>query len=102
MEDVVSGLYIGTSVVDRIRCHHLAFRGKEVDWQIWIEDSDKPFPRKYIVTSKWIAGAPQFIVSMKGWSLSPKVTDDMFTFTPPKDAKKIDFIRLTSGEMSQR
>jgi len=101
-EDVVSGLYIGTSVVDRVRCHHLAFRGNEVDWQIWIEDGDRPFPRKYIVTSKWIAGSPQFTVTTRGWNLSPKIAEDMFTFAPPKDVKKIDFIRLTSGGMSQR
>jgi hypothetical protein len=102
MEDVVSGLYIGTSVVDRVRCHHLAFRGTEVDWQIWIEDGDRPLPRKYIVTSKWMTGSPQFTVTTRGWNLSPKIKEDMFTFAPPKDAKKIDFIRLTSGGMSQR
>jgi len=102
MEDVVSGLYIGTSVVDRVRCHHLAFRGNEVDWQIWIEDGDRPFPRKYIVTSKWMTGAPQFTVMTKGWNLSPRLTEDMFTFAPRKDAKRIDFIRLSSGGMSQR
>jgi hypothetical protein len=102
MEDVVSGLYIGTSVVDRVRCHHLAFRGTEVDWQIWVEDGDRPLPRKYIVTSKWMTGSPQFTVTTRGWNLSPKIKEDMFTFAPPKDAKKIDFIRLTSGGMSQR
>jgi hypothetical protein len=99
---VISGAYIDLSVVDRIRCHHLAFRGNQVDWQIWIEDSDRPLPRKYIVTSKWMTGAPQFTVATKGWNLSPKIKEDMFTFVPPKDAKKIDFIRLTGDGMSQR
>jgi len=102
MQDVVSGLYIGMSVFRGIRCHHLAFRGKEVDWQIWIQDGEKPLPRKYVITSKWMAGAPQFTLLVKGWNLSPKLTEDMFTFAPPKDAKKIDFIRLSSGGMSQR
>jgi hypothetical protein len=102
LQDVVSGLYIGMSVVGGVKCHHLAFRGNEVDWQIWIEEGDKPFPRKYIVTSKWMTGAPQFTVSTKGWNLSPKLTKDMFTFVPPKDAQKIDFVRLTSGGMSER
>jgi hypothetical protein len=101
MQDVMSGLYIGMSVVGGIRCHHLAFSGREVDWQIWIEDGDKPLPRKYIVTSKWMTGAPQFTASMRNWNLSPKLTEDMFTFVPPKDAQKIDFIRLTSGGTSQ-
>jgi hypothetical protein len=101
-EDVVSGFYVGMSVVDGAKCHHLAFRGNEVDWQIWIEDGDKPLPKKFIVTTKWMTGAPQFTMVVKSWNLSPKLKDDMFTFVPPKGAQKIDFIRLTAGEVSRR
>jgi hypothetical protein len=101
-EDVISGFYIGMSVVGGVKCHHLAFRGNEVDWQIWIEEGNKPLPKKFIVTSKWMTGAPQFTVTIKSWNLSPKLADNMFTFVPPKGAQKIDFIRLTSGGMSQR
>jgi hypothetical protein len=95
MEDVISGFYEGMSVVGGIKCHHLAFRGNEVDWQIWIEDGDKPLPKKFIVTTKWMTGAPQFTMMIKSWNFSPKVTEDLFTFLPPKDAQKIEFIRLT-------
>jgi hypothetical protein len=101
-EDVLSGFYVGMSVVEGVKCHHLAFRGNEVDWQIWIEDNDKPLPKKFLVTSKWVTGAPQFTVVIKNWNLSPKLTDNMFTFVPPKGAQKIDFIRLSSGGMSPR
>jgi hypothetical protein len=101
-EDVISGFYVGLSVVGGIKCHHLAFRGNEVDWQIWIEEGEKPMPKKFIVTSKWMTGAPQFTVMIKSWNLSPKVTEDLFTFLPPKDAQKIEFVRLTSGGMSLR
>ena len=101
-EDVLSGFYVGMSVVGGVKCHHLAFRGNEVDWQIWIGEGDKPLPKKFIVTSKWMTGAPQFTVVTKNWNLSPKLTDDFFTFVPPKGAQKIDFIRLASGGTSRR
>jgi hypothetical protein len=101
-EDVVSGFYVGLSVVDGVKCNHLAFRGNEVDWQIWIEDGDKPLPKKFVITTKWMTGAPQFTVVVKSWNLSPKLTEDMFTFVPPKDAQKIDFIRLSRGGTSER
>ena len=71
---------------------HLAFRGAEVDWQIWIEDGSKPLPRKFILTSKKVAGEPQFTVVMRSWDLAPKLTDKEFTFVPPKGAKKIEFL----------
>ena len=101
-EDVVSGFYVGMTVVGGIKCHHLAFRGNEVDWQIWIENGDKPLPKKFIITTKWMTGAPQFTVVIKNWNLSPKLTDNMFTFVPPKDAQKIDFVRLSTSAMPQR
>jgi hypothetical protein len=102
MEDVVSGFYAGRSVVDSVKCHHLAFRGNEVDWQIWIQEGSKPLPKKFIITSKWMTGAPQFTVVVKSWNLSPKLADDAFSFVPPQDGQKIDFIRLAKGGTPQR
>jgi hypothetical protein len=93
MENVVSGFYVGMSNVDGVNCHHLAYRNNDVDWQIWIEDGDKPLPKKFVITTKWLTGAPQYTVSVKSWDLSPKLKDDMFTFVPPKDAKKIEFVQ---------
>ena len=101
-EDVVSGFYVGRSVVAGMKCHHLAFRGNEVDWQIWIQEGNRPLPKKLIITSKWLTGAPQFTVLVRSWNLSPKLTDDFFTFMPPQDAQKIDFIPLSRGGLSQR
>ena len=96
MGDVISGFYVGMSIVDGVNCHHLAYRNNDVDWQIWIEDGDKPLPKKFVITTKWLTGAPQYTVSVKSWDLSPKLKDDMFTFVPPKDAKKIEFVRYTN------
>ena len=92
MEDTVSGMYLGLGEVDGVACHHLAFRGNAVDWQIWIEQGDRPLPKKFIITSKLLTGAPQFSVILKNWDLAPRPAEGFFTFTPAKDMKKIDFI----------
>jgi len=96
LEDVSSGYYVGSGIVDGTRCHHLAFRAKEVDWQIWIEEGDKPLPKRFIITSKWMTGAPQCIVTLKNWNLSPQLKDENFNFLPSKDMEKIDFISLAT------
>lgn len=97
MEHVDSGFWVGRSVVDNVQCHHLAFRGKDVDWQIWIQEGDKPLPRKFIITSKWITGSPQFCVHIREWNLSPKISEKMFQFIPPQGAQKVDFITTTQS-----
>src|SRR6266536_1133034 len=96
LKETTSGFVVGPSVVAGVKCTHLAFRGPEVDWQIWIEDGDKPLPRKFILTSKKVAGEPEFTVLIRSWDVAPKLTSSEFSFTPPKGAKKIEFLQLTA------
>jgi hypothetical protein len=91
IEDVTLGLYVGLSNVLGVECHHLAFRGEETDWQIWIENSEKPLPRKFMITSKWVTGAPRFVGLVTGWDLSPDLKDSLFTFVAPEGAEEIEF-----------
>jgi hypothetical protein len=100
MEDVASGMVVGTSTVGGVEVHHLAFRGSEVDWQIWVEKGDKPLPRKYVITSKWIAGAPQFTTVFSDWNTSAQLNDSLFAFSPPPEAEEIEFIPLRGGSGS--
>jgi hypothetical protein len=91
-EDVQSGGYVGLSTVLGVECHHLAFRAEETDWQIWIENSKTPLPRKFVITSKWIAGAPQFSALLTNWDISAQLKDSLFTFVAPGGAEKIEFL----------
>ena len=97
LKEATAGFVVGQRVVAGVKCTQLAFRGDEVDWQVWVEDGAKPLPRKFILTSKKVAGEPQMTVLVKSWDLAPKIAKGEFTFTPPKDVKKIDFLLLTSG-----
>ena len=92
IEDVTLGLYVGLSTISGVECHHLAFRGEETDWQIWIENGEKPLPRKFMITSKWITGAPRFVGLVTGWDLSPELKDSLFTFVAPEGAEEIEFL----------
>ena len=90
-EGLTAAYFVGAAMIGGVQCTHLAFRNAEVDWQIWIQDGDKPLPRKFVVTSKKMPQSPQFEVLMSKWDTSPKLSDAMFRFTPPKGSKKIDF-----------
>jgi hypothetical protein len=92
MEDVTEARYVSSSVVGGTKTNHLAFRGKDVDWQIWIEDGDKPLPRKYLIVTKGTQGQPEFGVELSGWNLSPNLSVTTFKFTPPPNATKVDFL----------
>jgi hypothetical protein len=94
MRDVKSGFVVGKAVVAGVRCDHLAFRNVDVDWQIWIQEGAKPLPRKFVITSTQVAGAPQFAVVMTNWDTAPKLAEGTFAFAPPKDANRTEFLPL--------
>ncbi|MBN8226862.1 DUF2092 domain-containing protein [Corallococcus macrosporus] len=102
-EDVCSGRYLGGSMVDGVAVHHLAFRNSDgVDWELWVEDGPRPLPRKYVITSRDLPGAPQYSVSLSEWNLSPQLTQDQFQFTPPRDAMRVSFLAPDSQGGAQQ
>ena len=85
--DIIEGAHIGKGVIDGVECDHLAFRNEDTDWQIWIEPGARPIPRKYVITSKAITGAPQYTLRIKQWST--EIPADAFAFKPAQGAKKV-------------
>jgi len=96
MSEVYAGEYIGKELIDGVLCEHLAFRSEEGDWQIWIEDGDRPLPCKFVITSRWLAGGPNYSARFSEWDLSVKLPDKRFVFTPPEGATKIRFGSIRS------
>lgn len=88
MANVIDGRHIGQGVVDGVECEHLAFRDPETDWQIWIEPGAKPLPRKWVITSKTVTGAPQYTLKIRDWKTDANADAD-FAFKAPADATKV-------------
>jgi hypothetical protein len=89
MSNVVLAEHIGQGVVDGVECEHLAFRDVDTDWQIWIEAGAQPVPRKYVITNKAVAGAPQYTLRIKDWKTDAIAGPDTFSFEPPSGVTKV-------------
>jgi hypothetical protein len=90
-EGALSGFHVGLSKVQGVSCHHLAFKQKDIDWQIWVEDSPTPLPRKFLITDKKAQGL-QFTAVFTKWNTSPQFEEGLFTFVAPEKAEKIDIL----------
>ena len=86
---VLSSQYLGVDYVHGVECHHLAFREAEVDWQLWVQADGEPLPLKYVITSKWVFGAPQYAVVLRGWNTRPQFSRREFEFSPPAGSKRL-------------
>lgn len=87
MEDVTDVKDLGSGVIGGVECDHIAFRAKDTDWQIWIAQGDKPYPCRYVITSKGVDQAPEFTLEVRQWQAGGAAGN--FSFTPPAGAKQM-------------
>jgi hypothetical protein len=90
MLDVVDVKDLGSGVIDGVECDFLAFRKKEVDFQIWIAQGDRPYPCRYTITSRLVANGPQYSIQLRDWKTGNDAVSGDFGFKNPTNANKID------------
>ena len=83
---------VGDSRVLGRPCTHLSFRGKTVDWQIWVEKGAKPFIRKLAISYREKSGSPQCVAVLDVWETPDHFKDKLFKFTAPADSQWIDVL----------
>ena len=99
-DGIMSSAYLGTAYVNGIECHYLTFRAAQVDWQLWVQTGKTPLPMKYIITAKWVTGAPQYSIRFRDWNTKPQIEANQFVFTAPKGARKLDTLPVNEvGEL---
>lgn len=84
--DVLEAKYMGRGVIGGVECEHLAFRNFDTDWQLWVEVGAKPIPRKLVITSKTVNGAPQYTLRVTRWKSGHPLASGDFTFKVPAGA----------------
>jgi hypothetical protein len=89
MIDVIDSKDLGSGVIGGIECDWLAFRTDEVDWQIWIAQGERPYPVRYVITTKGMAQAPQYTVELRNWRTGTDVGAADFTFQAPAGAASV-------------
>jgi hypothetical protein len=97
MEQVVSGRFIGRETVNRTPANHVAFKGEQIDWQLWIQDGPQPLPLRYVITTKDVLGHPEFAVQLSDWNTRPQLLDSAFEFRPATGAKSAQSVAGSCG-----
>ncbi len=87
MPQVVDTKDLGSGVIRGVECDHLAFRTDEVDWQIWIAQGAKPYPCRYVITSKKMQGFPQYTIDVRSWKTGAEVATGFSAQVPAGDKK---------------
>jgi hypothetical protein len=100
-ESITAAGVVGASTVDGVECQQLAFRGRVVDWQVWIERGPKPLLRKLVITTRDEPASPQYSATMR-WDLAPKLGEELFVFSAPTGALPIVLARSENAHASPK
>lgn len=92
-KDLIAGFPVGTATIDGVVTDHYAFRQKDLDWEIWIQQGDKPLPKKVVIVDRTDPAHPTYTARL-AWNVNPTFAATDFTFQPGKDAKQIRLSEL--------
>jgi hypothetical protein len=91
-KQVESVSFVEVNQLYEVPVDQLAVRTADVDFQLWVDQGDKPLPRRIVITYKNDPGQPQFRADFFDWNLAPEITADSFTLTPADGAEEILFL----------
>jgi hypothetical protein len=80
---------LGSGVIGGVTCDHLAFRKKDVDFQLWIAQGDRPYPCRYVITSTTVPGSPQYSIQLSDFQAGSAAVGQDFSFVPPAGSRAI-------------
>ena len=83
---------VGKTVVGGVKCDHLLFSRPGVDFQVWIAEDKRPFPRRYVVTETDTPALLSISTDLSDWKTDVAVDDAQFNFVPPKGTSAIPFL----------
>lgn len=82
------GYYFGTTQIDGKVCHHIGFTNEKKEFQVWIETSQTPLIRKFVIIDKSDKFKPRSTTILR-WDTQPHFDENHFLFKAPDGAEKI-------------
>jgi len=82
------GYYFGTTLIDGKMCHHIGFTNENRELQVWIEKSQTPLIKKFVIIDKAEKLNPRSATLIR-WDLHPGFDENYFRFKAPEGALKI-------------
>jgi hypothetical protein len=102
MKGVDKASVVGMSKVEGVPCYQLLLEREWANVQLWVQAGELPLFRKVVVTYKKEDGTPQWSAVLAKWNTSADLSDQLFKFTPPAGAVKIEFLKqVVAGSSDQ-
>lgn len=88
-----SGQFLGTEDIAGNLCNHFAYTQAGMSWQIWMDQGDKPVPRKLVISYDSTPGRPQYTLLITAWDTSVQRPQE-FLVSIPQGARQVSVMSL--------
>lgn len=103
-EGITASRWVGSESVDGAPCQRVSFTRADGEWDLWIQEGDKPLLRRALLRLASEGGEVPMLgplsslgesrVTMQSdysdWQLNPALAADRFAFTPPPGSQRMD------------
>lgn len=89
IDRIESGFYVGPAEIEGRPSEHLAFRLRDIDVQLWIEEGKRPLISRIVIIYRRAEGRPQFRARLRNWDLSPTTSESLFRFQPEPESERL-------------
>lgn len=105
LEQVTAAKYLGQAKVGTTKCHHLEVTIEPYDFELWVDEGDKPRLRKVVAKlDRWIAqhsdklpkeAKIDMTLAFRNWSSDVKLAASAFKFTPAEGLTQVTSLGST-------
>ena len=97
LSETTTGGYVDRQAVEGVQCHHLAFRDKGVDWELWLPVEGEPLPKRFRVVQTQRTGQPVIDLTFKTWDLTTPAAEGRFVASIPADYEGIAILQTAAA-----
>jgi hypothetical protein len=100
IDALTSAFSVGTATLDGVATDHWAYRTDDYDWELWMEQGDRPLPRKLVIIDRTDPTLPSFTARLT-WQTNPNLDPAVFTYVPTGKEIAISFASPQAEEITQ-
>jgi hypothetical protein len=97
---LTSAFSVGTATLEGVETDHWAYRTDDYDFELWMEQGDRPLPRKFVLIDRTDPTLPTFAARLT-WQTNPNLDPALFTYVPTGRETAISFASPQGEEIAQ-
>ena len=87
---ILSAAHLGERTIQDITFDHISVESVGADWQVWIETTVAPIPRRLVMQFAEADGQPEYMATFHRWAVGEQIDEAAFIVAIPEDWERME------------